>query len=173
LSFYVNTSFSFMSEHHSVMMALYLRGLGMGMIFTPLNSLSLLNIPRDQMAQASSITNTMRQIGGSLGIAIFTTLLTARTNFHGQVYGQAIDSQSETFREVTQNMAYHIQQHAGSSFATALKQGQALLTSHVNTQAFIDGINDDFWLACSITIMGLIPILLMYSKKRAVKIKNR
>jgi len=168
LSFYANTGFSFMSEHHSVMVALYLRGFGMGMIFTPLNSLALLNIPREQMAQASSITNTMRQIGGSLGIAVFTTLLTARTNFHTQVYGQAIHAQSEAFRDVTQNMAYHIQQHGGSSFATALKQSQILISSHVNTQAFIDGINDDFWIACSITILGLIPIFLMYSKKKVM-----
>jgi len=168
LSFYANTNFSFMSEHSAVMISLYLRGLGMGMIFTPLNSLSLVNLPHTQMAQASSITNTMRQIGGSLGIAVFTTLLTARTNFHTQVYGQAVNSQSEAFRGVTQNMAYYIQQHGGSSFATAMKQSQMLVSSHVNTQAFIQGINDVFWVACLITIMGLIPILLMYSRKRVM-----
>jgi DHA2 family multidrug resistance protein len=168
LSFYVNTSFSFMSEHPSVMLSLYLRGLGMGMIFTPLNSLALLNIPREQMAQASSIMNTMRQIGGSLGIAIFTTLLTARTNFHSQLYGQAVNSHSQAFRDVTQNMAYYIQQHGGSSFATATRQSQMLVASHVNTQAFIDGINDDFWIACVITILGVIPILLMYSRRRVM-----
>jgi DHA2 family multidrug resistance protein len=168
LSFYANTNFSFMTEQHSIMLSLYLRGLGMGMIFTPLNSLALLNIPREQMAQASSITNTMRQIGGSLGIAILTTLLTARTSFHSQIYGQSIDSQSEAFKTVTRNMAYHIQQHGGSSFATALKQSQALVSSHVNTQAYIQGINDDFWIACSITILGVIPIFLMYSKRKAI-----
>jgi len=171
-SFYVNTSFSFMSEHSSVMLSLYLRGLGMGMIFTPLNSLALLNIPREQMAQASSIMNTMRQIGGSLGIAVFTTLLTARTNFHGQVYGQAISSQSEAFKNVSQNMAYYIQQHGGGSFATAMRQSRMLISSHVNTQAFIDGINDDFWIACSITILGLIPVLLMYSKRKVISKGN-
>jgi len=148
------------------MLSLYLRGLGMGMIFTPLNSLALLNIPREQMAQASSIMNTMRQIGGSLGIAVFTTLLTARTSFHSQVYGQAVNSQSEAFKDVTQNMAYYLQQHGGGSFSTAMRQSQILVSSHINTQAFIDGINDDFWLACSITILGLIPIFMMYSRRK-------
>jgi DHA2 family multidrug resistance protein len=168
LSFLSNTHFSFLSEHHYVMTSLYLRGFGMGMIFTPLNSLSLLNIPREQMAQASSITNTMRQIGGSLGIAIFTTLLTARTNFHGQIYGQAVDAHSEALKDVTQNMAYHIQQSAGSSLAMAAKQSQGLIISHVSTQAFIDGINDDFWIASFITLLGLIPIFLMYSKRKVM-----
>jgi len=166
LSFFSNTHFSFLSENHYIMTSLYLRGFGMGMIFTPLNSLALLNIPREQMAQASSITNTMRQIGGSLGVAVMTTLLTARTNFHAQVYGEAVDSHSEALRNVTQNMAYHIQQSAGSSLAVAAKQSQALIISHVHKQAFIDGINDDFWIACCITILGLIPIFLMYSRRK-------
>jgi DHA2 family multidrug resistance protein len=172
LSFYANTHFSFMAERNIIMVSLYLRGLGMGMIFTPLNSLALLNLSREQMAQASSIMNTMRQIGGSLGIAVLTTLLTARTNFHRQVYGQAIDSQSQTFKDVTQNMAYHFQQHGGSSLATAARQSQTLISSHINTQAYIDGINDDFWVACFITILGLIPILLMYSRKKVIAKSN-
>ena len=167
ISFYVNTDFSFMSEHRYVMTSLYLRGFGMGMIFTPLNTLSLLSLPREKMAQASSIMNTNRQIGGSLGVAIMSTLLTARTNFHSQVYGQAISAQSEAFKDVTRNMAFQLQQHAGSSYGVALAQSRAIVAAHVGTQSFIDGINDDFLMAASITILGLIPILLMKSKRRA------
>jgi DHA2 family multidrug resistance protein len=65
-------------------------------------------------------------------------------------------------------MAYYIQQHGGGSFATAMRQSQVLVASHVNTQAFIEGINDDFWIACSITILGLIPIMLMYSRRKVI-----
>ncbi|MCL1938447.1 MAG: DHA2 family efflux MFS transporter permease subunit [Candidatus Azobacteroides sp.] len=166
LSFLANTHFSFMSEHHNIMVSLYLRGFGMGMIFTPLSSLTLLTLPSEQMAQASSIINTIRQIGGSLGIAVFTTLLTARANFHSQVYGQAINSQSEAFASVTRNMSYYIQEHGGSSLASAMRQSQMIVSSHVNTQAFIEGINDDFRIACCLTILGLIPALLMYSKRK-------
>jgi DHA2 family multidrug resistance protein len=166
LSFYVNTRLSFLSSHSSVMLSLYLRGLGMGIFFTPLSSLTLLSMPREQIAQASSIINAMRQIGGSIGIAVITTMLTARTNFHNQIYGQAINSQSQTFRDVTQNLAYNIQAHAGSSFHTAMQQSQMLVASHINTQSFIDGINDCFMITCLITVAGMIPIFLMRSKKR-------
>lgn len=165
-SFFINYNLSFMSEHSFIMFSLYLRGLGMGMIFTPLSALSLMTISREQMAQASSITNTVRQIGGSLGVAILSTLLTSRTNFHAQVYGQSVEATSETFRNVTQNMAYYIQQHSGSSLATAMKQGQSLVTQHVNSQAFIQGINDDFFLAGLFTLLGFIPVLLAQSKKK-------
>ena len=59
----------------------------MGLLFTALSTVSLLEIPRDKMAQASAITNSIRQLGGSLGVALLATLLTSRTNFHTQVYG--------------------------------------------------------------------------------------
>ncbi|MTK54601.1 DHA2 family efflux MFS transporter permease subunit [Paludibacter sp.] len=170
-SFFINYNLSFTSEHSFIMLALYIRGFGMGLIFAPLSSMSLLTISREHMAQASSISNTVRQIGGSLGVAILSTLLTSRTSFHAQVYGQAIESTSQTFQNVTQNMAYYIQQHGGSTLPTALKQGQTLLMQHVNVQAFIQGVDDDFFLAAVISLLGFIPILLSHSKKKSVAMK--
>lgn len=168
-SFFISYHFSYLTEHSYIMMSLYIRGFGMGLIFAPLSTMSLATISREDMAQASSITNTVRQIGGSLGVAILSTLLTSRTNFHSQVYGQAVNTYSQTYQNVSQNLAYHIQQHAGSSLATALKQGHSLISQHINTEAFIRGVNDDFFLAGVITVFGLIPVLLSrsYIKKKA------
>jgi len=41
--------------------------------------------------------------------------------------------------------------------------------SHVNTQAFIQGINDDFLLAAGISAISFIPIFLMHSKKKQAR----
>jgi len=38
--------------------------------------------------------------------------------------------------------------------------------SHVNKQAYIQGIDDDFWIAALITFVGLIPVLLMRTKNK-------
>lgn len=169
LSFYINSNLSFLTEHSYIMTSLYIRGLGMGLIFTPLSTLSLITIPREKMAQASGIMNTIRQIGGSLGVALLSTILTTRVNFHAQMYGGAVQTGSQMFQNTTKNMAYFIQQHGGGSFSTALKQGQSLLMSNVNSQAYIQGINDDFLIAALISFIGFIPILLLKSKKKALK----
>jgi len=168
-SFFLNSHLSFLTEHSYIMTSLYLRGLGLGLVFTPLSTLSLLTIPREKMAQASGIMNTVRQIGGSLGVALLSTLLTSRVNFHSQMYGNSIQSGSQTFQYVTKNMAYYIQQHGGGSFTTALKQGQSLLMSNVGTQAFVQGVNDDFLVAACISMLGFIPIIFLRSKKKALK----
>jgi len=165
-SLYLNSDLSFLTEHQFIMTTLYLRGLGMGMIFTPLSSFSLATIPHHKMAQASSISNTVRQIGGSLGVALLSTVLTARVNFHAQMYGGAVQSSSQVFQSATRNMAYYIQQHGGGSFTTAMKQGQSLLMGNVSSQAFIQGVDDDFLLAALISLIGFIPIILLKSKKK-------
>lgn len=169
VSFLLNSNLSFLTENSYIMTSLYLRGFGMGLVFTPLTTLGLLTIPRDKMAQASGISNTVRQIGGSLGVALLSTVLTARVNFHAQMYGEAIQSGSQTFHNVTNNIAYFFQQHAGGSFGTALKQGQSLIMQNISTQAFIQGVNDDFLLAAMISVVGFIPILFLRSKNKAAK----
>ncbi len=171
LSFILNSKLSFLSEHNFIMTSLYLRGFGMGIIYTPLSAISLLTMPRDKMAQASGITNTIRQIGGSLGVAMFSTLLTTRINFHSQMYGQAIQSGSQEFKNTATNLAYFAQQHLGGNMATAIQQGKYMLLSHVGQQAYIQGIDDDFWIAAMITLLGLVPVLIMRvgNKKSQVK----
>jgi len=165
-SFYLNSQLSFLTEHSLIMTSLYLRGLGMGMIFTPLSSYSLSTIPRDKMAQASGITNTIRQVGGSFGVALLSTMLTARVNFHAQIFGGSIQPNSQAFRNTISSISNYIQHNAGSSAAMAAKQSQSVLMSHVSSQAFIEGINDDFLIAAGITALCFIPILMMKKKKK-------
>jgi DHA2 family multidrug resistance protein len=165
LSFYLNSQLSFLTERPFIMTSLYIRGLGMGLMFTPLSTLGLLTVPREKMAQASGISNTVRQIGGSLGVAVLSTVLTARINYHAQLFGGAIQSTSQTFQQVIHETSYYVQQHVGGSMGTAMKQSQALIMQHVSVQAFIQGIDDDFLLAAGLTMLGFIPILLMRSKR--------
>ena len=169
LSFYINSNLSFLTEHSYIMTSLYLRGLGMGLVFTPLSTLSLITIPREKMAQASGIMNTVRQIGGSMGVALLSTILTARVNFHGQMFGGSIQAGSQEFQAVTKRLAFFIQQHGGGASATALKQAQSIVMSNVSTQAFIQGINDDFLIAAIISLIGFIPIIMLKSKKKTLK----
>ena len=165
-SFYLNSELSFLTEHEFIMTSLYLRGLGMGMLFTPLSSLSLATISRDKMAQASGITNTVRQVGGSLGVALLSTVLTSRVNYHAQIFGGALQSNSQVFQNTTRGIAGYIQHNAGSSAAVAAKQSQSVIMSHVSSQAFIQGINDDFLIAAGITLLCIVPIFFMRQKKK-------
>ena len=166
-SFYMNYFLSFLTEHQYIMYSLYMRGLGMGMMFAPLSSISLSEIPRDKMAQASGLINVVRQLGGSFGVAMLTTILTVRVKFHAQAFGSGIDPNSSTYHQVTAHLSDFAQKAAGSTAAEAHQQGLALLMSHLNVEAFIQGIDDDFLIAAIITFVGIIPVLWLRSRRKA------
>jgi MFS transporter, DHA2 family, multidrug resistance protein len=164
-SFYLNSKLSFLSEMKAIMISLYVRGVGMGFLFTALSTIALIEIPREKMAQASGISNSIRQLGGSLGVAILATLLTTRVNFHAQQYGMALNERSETFQQTTKNIRYYVQHEAGISPVDAVRYSRAAILSNISKQAYIEGINDDFLLAGLITLIGGIPIIFMHTKK--------
>jgi DHA2 family multidrug resistance protein len=54
----------------------------MGFTFIPLTTLTLSHIPKERMTEATSIYNLLRNMGGSVGIAFTTTMLSRRAQFH-------------------------------------------------------------------------------------------
>lgn len=164
-SFYLNSKLSYLSEMKAIMISLYVRGFGMGLTFTALNAISLLEIPREKMAQASGISNSIRQLGGSLGVAILATMLTTRTIYHTQQYGAALDSKSETYEQTSGKLKFHLQHSAGMSPGSASTYSRTAIASNLSKQAYIEGINDDFLLSGIITLLGGIPIIFMHTRK--------
>lgn len=165
-SFFLNSKMSWMTELHSIMLSLYIRGVGMGLIFTALSTISLLEIPREKMAQASAITNSIRQLGGSLGVAILATLLTSRVIYHNQIFTNRINQNSEEYRNTIANIRFHVQHNAGSSSADGMRQSQAILMQNLARQSYIEGINDDFLIAGIITLVGGIPVFFLHTRKQ-------
>jgi DHA2 family multidrug resistance protein len=173
ISFFLNGYLSYLSEHSFIMLSLYLRGFAMGLMFTPLSTIAMIEIPREKMAQASGLLNTIRQLGASFGVAIFATIMTTRINFHNQMYGQSVDSHSQVFSTISGNISNYLQQNAGSTAATAIKQGQTILFSHIGKEAYIQGIDDDFLLAGVVTVIGIIPIFWLHAKKKQAEKTSR
>jgi DHA2 family multidrug resistance protein len=168
-SFVLGYFLSYQTEHNAIMVMLYLRGLGMGILFAPLSTIALSKIPRDQMAQASSLFNVTRQLGGSFGVAILSSLLTTRTIFHQQIYGEQLNANSPELFTSLSRWSQHLVHSAGSSMSQSLQQGKMLLIKHTMSQGYIQGIADDFLIAAVITTLGVIPVLALQTRKKKVK----
>jgi DHA2 family multidrug resistance protein len=172
VSLFINHFLSLFSQTQSVMFSLYLRGLGMGLIFTPLSALSLSEIPREKMAQASGLFNVLRQVGGSFGVAIMGTLLTDRTTFHLSNYGSSIDQSSPAVQNVLHNLKYFAVQSAGGNTTFSAMRAQALLAYHISQQAFVSAIDDDFFLAALITALCIVPVIFLRKVRKKGKVEK-
>jgi DHA2 family multidrug resistance protein len=162
-TFYKFSFLSLYSEKVQILAPLYIRGVAMGLLFSPLTTISISDIPNRQMAQASGLINVIRQIGGSFGVAIFGTILTRRTILHSALYGQQVNPYSETFQKAVAGLQHFAQHAVGGTLANAATQAKILLFSHVQQEAFVSAIDDVFILAAITVVVATVPVFFLRS----------
>lgn len=74
---YLLTELNATSTDHQMFMPLIVRGFGMAFLFVPINSVVLSQFSGSDLGQVAGLMNLMRQIGGSVGIAVLSSLLQA------------------------------------------------------------------------------------------------
>ena len=154
LSMYLYKDLSLNSESWELMMPLIIRGFGLGFMFIPLSTIAINDIPREKMAQATGLFNTIRQVGGSFGVAILGTLLTRRVIFHSAMYSEAADQTSTAFQHTVYGLRNFVQQTTGGSGTEMMARAKGLILQNISAQAFVRGIDDDFLAGALITLFN-------------------
>ena len=162
----LNSLLSLETARGWILATLCVRGIGAGLAFTPLGAVALSEITRERMAQASGLYNVIRQVGGSVGIAVFGAIEARRVVFHAAMYGQAADSASPAMRSALTALQAHAMRAAGSTAIDAAAQARGLLLRNISMQAFVRAVADCFLIAGVVTILGAIPVLLLRARKR-------
>ena len=166
LSMYLYKDLSLTTEYNAIMMPLVIRGFGLGFMFIPLSTIALNDITKDKMAQATGLFNTIRQIGGSFGVAILGTMLTRRVILHTNLYSQAVNQNSATYKHIIYGLNNYVQKSVGGAGNELLARSKALIAQNLTNQAFVQGITDDFLAGAVITLFILIPLIFLRYHKR-------
>jgi DHA2 family multidrug resistance protein len=58
-----------------LLVTMILQGIGFSCLFVPLNTSALSSVPKHLMPDATGLNSLFRQVGGSIGLAVFATLL--------------------------------------------------------------------------------------------------
>ncbi len=66
----------------TLFLPILITGFGLSFVFVPINTAAYGTLANEQIGNASGLFNLMRNVGGSIGISIATTLLTRRTAAH-------------------------------------------------------------------------------------------
>src|SRR5207237_9154306 len=117
------------SGMHDFFWPLIFRGVGLGLIFVPLTNLALADLPMSKIPNGTGLFNLMRQLGGSIGIALSATLLQRFTAIHRADLAANITPYAEATRE---RIAAISQVLIGRGELPALAQTKAI--------AFVNGI---------------------------------
>jgi len=112
----------------------FFQGLAMGLIFVPLTTVSMSLISREEMGNATSLFNLMRNLGGSVGIAVIATMLSRNTQSQYNILGTHVSAFDARTRMLLEQMRGAFIS-GGMDFSTAGRAAYAALSGIVSQQA--------------------------------------
>jgi DHA2 family multidrug resistance protein len=160
VSLYYMSFLSLGIDYWSLAWPRFIQGLGLGFIFVPLTTLALATIRKDRLGNATAAFNVLRNLGGGIGVAMATTLLARRSQFHqSSLVSHVTLWDAETRARLAEWTARFVAQ--GADAFTAERRATAMLYRETIAQAQTLAYIDDFWLLAVVfaTIPLLIPLM--------------
>jgi len=142
---------------------LILRGVGLGLLFVPLTTLALSGLKGKNIPQGAAMTNMMRQLGGSFGVALVATFIQYRSWTHRS---RLLDHVSIYDPELRQRLAETTSglMAKGSSLFDAQRQAYGAIEGAVMRQTFLLTYMDAFSVV-GVFFLFCIPLLLLFKRK--------
>ncbi len=133
------------------------QGLGLGLVFVTMQALAFATLKPEMRTHAASLLNLSRNIGGSIGISIVTTLLARNLQVaHADMVSHVTDQVLPT---ITQGVVAQLGLPASSALALA--------DAEITRQAAFIAYLDDFWIMQWITFASIPLVLLLRPAKPA------
>jgi DHA2 family multidrug resistance protein len=149
---------------------LIIRGLAMGLIFIPLTTISLSNLKGTEIPQGTALSNMVRQLGGSIGIALITTYISRDTVKHFSDLSENITATDPATQERLKMLTGSFVSK-GYDVNSALHNAYGLIARSINQQATFLTYKDLFLYLGSFFLL-LIPLLLMFRSKKKKEIEK-
>jgi DHA2 family multidrug resistance protein len=138
----------------------FLQGFSSGFLFVPLQALALATIPTERLANSTAAYNVVRNIGGSMGVAIATTLLARRSQQHQAILTSHVHVWNPAVTARLQEWTAYFMTQGADQF-TAARRAMAMLYRETVIQAQILSYADDFWfmLVTYCGVLLLVPFM--------------
>jgi len=140
---------------------LIIRALGQPLIMVPLSAVTTSGMAKGrESGSASALFNMMRNIGGSIGIAGLSTLLSVRERFHSERIGESVTVYSGAVQwRMQHSAAYFLSQ--GSDPSSATMRAIGAIGGAVRREAFLLSYSDCFLALGCVLLASAIALFFM------------
>jgi DHA2 family multidrug resistance protein len=121
-------------------------------------------LPKDKNNAASGLMNLSRNIGGSVGISVVTTLLDRRAQVHQVFLSRHLSASNPAFRKALSGAAVAV--GGGTGGSDSMHRAYATVQNMVVRQATMLAYIDNFWLL-GIAILCMIPLAFLMKRARS------
>src|SRR5580765_2746534 len=155
------TSFNLQIDFRTTTIARVLQAVGMAFLFVPINTAAYAFLPREKNNAASGLMNLARNMGGSVGISVVTTMLDRRAQMHLTNLSSHLSTSNNELQSRLKGLMLILQSHGGRpGGAYAILQGTVL------RQATMLSYIDCFWFL-GVAILCMIPAVFLMKKSKA------
>jgi DHA2 family multidrug resistance protein len=150
-----------------VLVPLLIRGVGMALLFVPLTTLAIADLKGPELGQGTGLNNMMRQLGGSFGIAVLTTIIHLRSAVHRNNLLTNINPYNNAFNQRL-NMLEQGFIAKGKAAADALHMAYMAIEGAITRQSLLLTYDDAYWIS-GLVMLFSIPLLYLQPFKKAAK----
>ncbi|MDA8178439.1 MAG: DHA2 family efflux MFS transporter permease subunit [Desulfobacteria bacterium] len=159
LSTWTMSNFSLTADFNALLWPRIYLGIGMGLLFIPLTTLTLSSIPKQQMGNATSIYNLLRNLGGSIGVSFSATMFAHRAQVHQSRMVEHLTTMDEGLRAaVAKGQALLPSRGVPEAMAGNVTLGR--IYGELVRQATMLGFNDAFYVL-SVMMACVLPLLFL------------
>ena len=155
---YLMSCFNMSADFMSIIWPRVVMSTGLGMVFIPLTTLTLSSIPKEEMGNATSVFNLVRNLGGSMGVAFATTMLSRGTQIHQAHLSEHITSFDSGYWNAA-NQSAQLLSLQGMDPVTAQQGGAGVIHNELLRQAYMLSFNDVFFVL-TIMMICMLPFIL-------------
>ncbi len=125
---------------YTLLIPITLTGFALSFVFVPMATLSMATISNREMGAATGLSNMLRNIGGSIGIAMATTALVRRAAFHQTLIGANITSSTWVFQQKSAALAGYVGNRLGPAQGRPGAMGMlyGLMEQQAALKAYVD-----------------------------------
>jgi DHA2 family multidrug resistance protein len=143
---------------------LLVRGVSLGLIFIPLTGASMAELKPSEIPQGTGMFNLMRQLGGSLGIAILATRLSHFTTQAKTVLTEHVTTTDPSVI-ARMNGVTSAMMAKGASAQVAQQQALAVMDRTITVQASVLGFSK-VYIVSGLVLLTAIPMMLFWRHGR-------
>jgi DHA2 family multidrug resistance protein len=137
------------------------------LLFVPINTVAYSELRPEDTGQASALVNVARNLGGSIGISMASTILAQRSQFHQSRLSENIYASSRVLQQNLAQITQYLVGH-GYSMADAKARAFALIGRNIAFQASLMSYIDVFFGAALFAGL-MVPVTLIIKNVRLEK----
>jgi DHA2 family multidrug resistance protein len=156
-------------DFRSAVLARVVQSLGLAFLFVPVNASAFYFIAKQSTSYATGLINLARNMGGSTGIALATTLIARREQFHQQRLLDHVSTLDGAYRSTFQALQQMFLAK-GADAVYAASQARQMIYDMVQRQSSMLAFIEVFRML-AFAFLAMLPLLFLLKRTRPKKVE--